>query len=321
MNDRTTPSPADEAPVEILLREALEQGDAVLDTVAPILGHLLANDNDSLFSDDIVARVRGIVLHIAWQLLLAQGEAAGADDPDEFAREHREALAVSLSQCPALLTHCHALAVEWDLAVRLDRQSTIDPVLSPLLQALVSSDDEATAASAMTVLASQARFIQHQRRMELPVHELPGDLFHEVLVLWRNAMQDVGAEAAAVAEKGLRASYDESSGRLGLLSRLVTGIGSGLMAALSIRHAGAAAFISALALASGQDRDIAALSTNDGQMARLALALRAAGMEAKAVEEQFFHIHPDVTLPDVFGLLSADRAAAMLATRHRGSAG
>ncbi len=315
-------SPPDEAPVEALLREALEQGDAVLDTVAPILGHLLANDDDTLFSDAIVARVRGIVLHIAWQLLVKQGESAGVEDPDAFAREHRDALAASFAGYPALLTHCHALAVEWDLAVRLEQLGAIDPVLSPLLQALVSSDDEDTAASAMTVLASQARFIQHQRRMELPVHELPGELFHEVLVHWRNHMEDFQmGSAVAAAERQLRVSFDESGGRLGLLSRLVSGIGSGVMAALSIHHAGAAAFISALALASDQDRDIAALSTTEGQMARLALTLRAAGMEAKAIEEQFFHIHPDVTLPDVFSLLRAERAAAILAARYRGAAG
>ncbi|MDZ4308587.1 hypothetical protein [Allopontixanthobacter sp.] len=311
-------STADEAPVEALLREALEQGDAVLDTVAPVLAHLLTNNDDTLFSDAIVARVRGIMLHLAWQLLIAQGESAGTADPDAFAREHRDELAASFAEHSPLLTHCHALAVEWDLAVRLDQHSAIDPILSPLLQALVSSDDEGTAASAMTVLTSQARFIQHQRRMELPVHELPGELFHQVLAMWRNHMQDA---AAAEAERQLRVAFDESSGRLGLLSRMVTGMGSGAIAALSIRHAGPALFLSALALASDQDRDLAALSTNDGQMARLALALRAAGMEPKAVEEQFFHLHPAVILPDVFGLLRSDRAAAILAARYRGPAG
>lgn len=319
MIDPTAP-PADEAPIETLLREELERGNAVLDSVTPILGYLLANDNDSLFSDAIVARVRGIVLHIAGQLLMAQGTAAISADADAFARQHGDLLAASLAEFPALLAHCHALAVEWELSVRLEHGSAIDPVLSPLLQTLVSSDDEATAASAMTVLASQARYVQHQRRMELPIHELPGDLFHQILVIWRDHMQDVEVDAAAEAERQLRAAFDESSGRLGLLSRLVTGMGSEVMSALSIRHAGAALFISALALASDQDRDIAALSTNDGQMARLALVLRAAGVEAEAVEEQFFHIHPDVTLPDVFSLLRSDRAAAILAAPYRGSA-
>lgn len=320
MIDRTA-SQSEEAPVEVMLREALEQGDAVLDTIAPILGHLLANDDDSLFTDEIVARVRGIILHIAWQMLMAQAQAAASEAPDVFAQDNREALAANLASDRTLLMHCHALAVEWHLTLCLDQASAIDPVLSPLLQALVASDDEATAASAMTALASQARFIQHQRRMELPINELPGDLFHQALLIWRGRVDDDAGAAADIAERGLRASFDESAGRLGLLSRIVAGMGSGAMAALSVGHAGAALFITALAIASNQDRDIAALSSNNGQMARLALALRAAGMEVKAVEEQFFHIHPEVTLPDVFKLLRSDRAASMLAASNRKTSG
>ncbi len=321
MIDRTA-SQSEEAPVEAMLREALEQGDAVIDTIGPILSHLLANDDDSLFTDEIVARVRGIILHIAWQMLMAHGKSAGSEDPDAFAKAHSEGLAVKLASHHALLMHCHALAMEWHLTVRLEQGSAIDPVLSPLLQALVASYDETAAASAMTVLASQARFIQHQRRMELPVNELPGELFHHALLIWRGHVADEDASGAAdIAERGLRASFDESTGRLGLLSRIVASMGGGAMAALSVSHGGAALFITALAIASNQDRDIAALSTNDGQMARLALALRAAGVEAKVVEEQFFHIHPDVTLPDVFKLLRSDRAGSMLAASSRNAAG
>ena len=72
-------------------------------------------------------------------------------------------------------------------------------------------------------------------------------------------------------------------------------------------------FLSALALASGQDRDTAVLATNEGQLARLALALRAAGLKPTAVEEQFVSLHPEVSLPDGFDSLGADRAAALLA--------
>lgn len=72
-------------------------------------------------------------------------------------------------------------------------------------------------------------------------------------------------------------------------------------------------FLSAVALASGQEREMAVLSTNEGQLARLALALRAAGLRTPAVEEQFVSLHPDVALPDGFDTLGADRAAAVLA--------
>ena len=55
------------------------------------------------------------------------------------------------------------------------------------------------------------------------------------------------------------------------------------------------------------------LSFADRQFARLALALRAAGLKQQAVEEQFLYLHPEIALPDGFDRLRADRAAALLA--------
>lgn len=320
MIDSVTPQSSD-APVEDVLREQLAHGDIVLATIGPILGHLLANQDHSLFSDEIVARVRGMVSHIALQMLHAQGTAANTVDPDAFARALQDHLAERLMTHPPLMTHCHALALEWQLGMRLDGRNSIDPVLSPLMQALIASDDPGTANSAMTLLASQARFIQQQRRMELPIHELPGDLFHHALMIFRDGACEGAADASAEAETDLRGAYDEGASRLGLLSRLVINMGGGATAALSISHAGIAIFLSALAIASGQDRDIAAISTNDRQLARFALALRAAGLKPKDVEEQFLYIHPEVTLPESFDTLRMDRAAALLAESGRNSAG
>ncbi len=94
-------------------------------------------------------------------------------------------------------------------------------------------------------------------------------------------------------------------------------MGAGVLAALSVGHAGAAIFLSALAVVTHQDRDLAVVATNDRQVARLALSLRAAGLKPKAIEEQFAYLHPDVTLPDGFDALRIDRAAAMLASSAR----
>ena len=55
MNHFATPS------LEEVLRDDLAQGDAVIRTLAPILRHVLTNDDYSLFSDEIVARVRGFL--------------------------------------------------------------------------------------------------------------------------------------------------------------------------------------------------------------------------------------------------------------------
>jgi hypothetical protein len=188
-------------------------------------------------------------------------------------------------------------------------------VLSPLLQALIASPDGSTAALAMKLLASQARFCQAQRRMRLPLAELPGDMLHAALVSMRATAgtEPEAEEQTAHAEASIRAGYDESRSRLGLASRLVTEMGGGAVAALSIAHAGVAIFLSALAAGSGQDRDLVVLSTNEAQLARLAVALRAAGLKPSAIEEQFLAIHPDITPPEGFERLGADRAAALLA--------
>lgn len=315
--DDTSLTPPTEMPVEAVLREDLAHGDIVLGTMGPILGHLLAQHDHSLFSDEVVARVRGMVSHLAQQLDSALG-----DEPEtqNIAVAHNE-LVSALSANIHLLVHCHALAIEAQLASRLEARSGVDPVLTPLLQALIASDEPATAGTAMTALAAQARFVQQQRRMELPLTELPADLFHFTLTTWRSQIDDAGQEAAAAAEQALRGSFDEGASRIGLLLRLASGMGPGVKAALTISHAGVAMFLTALAVASRQERDLVAISTNESQLARLALGMRAAGLKASEVEEQFLFLHPDIALPPGFDLLRSDRAAGLLAQSGRRVAG
>jgi hypothetical protein len=299
-------------PVEEVLREELARSDVVLETIGPILGHLLANHDHSLFSDEVVSRVRGMLTDLARQLLWAQGLASAHPDPRGYAAQNAPTLAETLVGSAELLEHAHALSLEWQLAARLEARNAIDPVLSPLLQALIASDDAPTAGAAMAALAAQARFTQAQRRMELPLSELPADLFHAALLALRAFVQTDGGEG--LAEAGLRRDYDESASRLGLLERLVMTMGAGARAALSVSHAGVALFLTALATASSQPRDVAVISTNERQLTRFALALRATGLKPKEVEEQFLYVHPDVTLPTGFDTVRADRAAAMLAS-------
>jgi hypothetical protein len=306
-----------EAPVEALLRDELAQGDIVLGTVGPVLGHLLANHDHSLFSDEIVSRVRGMIGDLARQLLTAQAECSERADPRGYAERHRTHLTEALLTDNRLISHCHALALEWQLTARLEARNAIDPVLSPLLQSLIASDDAGTASVAMAALAAQARFVQRQRRMELPLSELPADHFHQALAIWIEQVDAGDAEGALAATTRLREDYDESAGRIGLIARLVHGMGAGALAALSVSHAGAAIFLSALASATQQERELTIIATNDRQLARLALSLRAAGLKPQAVEEQFAYIHPDVALPEGFDALRADRAQALLASSLR----
>ena len=168
----------------------------------------------------------------------------------------------------ALLAHCHALAAESLAAERLHQRHAIDPVLSPLLQELIASEDTAVSALAMAALAAQSRFVQGQRRMELPLGELPAELFHTLLATLP------GGPGRA----GLVAAYDEGASRLGLMARLVASLRRGVVAALALDHAGLAMFASALAVTTPTPRGAAVLACHEGQGMRFALLLRAAGL-------------------------------------------
>jgi hypothetical protein len=314
MTDTSAPS-AGIAAIDDVLRVELAQGDAQIHSIGPILRHLLANDEHSVFGDEIIARVRAMLADLARQLLDALTLARGEGDADDHDPAQIDAMVESLAAQGSFLNHAHALALEWQLTERLQARLALDPVVSPLLQALIASAEPSTAAAAMALLAQQARFAQNQRRMQLPLGELPGDLFHGALIaLQTHAAHDPETQAiAAQAVQAVRQGFDESRSRLGLISRLVTGMGGGASAALGVTHAGTGIFLSALAMASGQDRDLAVLSTNEGQVARFALALRAAGLRPQAIEEQFAALHPEIALPPGFDQLGSDRAAALLA--------
>lgn len=258
--------------------------------VGPILGHLLSAPDYSLFSDEIVARVRGMLADLARQVLRMQAEATGQTGRDAFVERHGAALSEHFQASPALLAHCHALALEWQLTERLEVENGLDPVLSPMLQKMIADAESATSSSAMAALAAQARFTQFQRRMELPLNELPGDLLHEMLRAWRRYCGETSSEAVDRAESKMRHSYDESAGRLALFARLVAG--QGARSALVLDEAGAGLFFSALSVHSGQPREFAVLSSHARQTVRLALGLRASGVEPRRIDELLLRLHP-----------------------------
>lgn len=294
------------------LRDALARGNATLSRIAPILSHLLATPDQSLFSDEIVARIRGMCHSLAWQVLRAQAEAAGQAGREAFADRHGEALAEHFFGSPFLLAHCHALALEWQLAERLETQYGIDPVLTPLVQRLIASEDSAVSSAAMACLTAQARFVQSQRRMELPLEELPGDLFHDLLLGWRAFNGQLRSDAMIRAEAKLRNGFDEAAGRLSLLSRLIAELAGEASQALDIDEAGAALFLTALAARSGQSRISAVLSTNQRQTARLAVGLRAAGLDRATIERQLLRLHPQAIPPSDLSDLSPEEARGLL---------
>lgn len=311
MSDMSKAMPTAES-VEKMLSAELAQGDVILATAQPILRHLLANDEHALFSDEVIAKIRGMMMHLARQLLLALAQDAGVDDCGAYVEEREEALAVVLLEDTAFLGHAHALTIEAQLSDRLQQRSGIDPVLSPLLQELTASEDRDVAAAAMRCVAAQARFMQHQRRMELPLQELPAELFHTATKLLRTHGTDFPQAAEQLRDR-LRDEYDESARRIGQVTRLLMTLGPKAKRALSVDHAGLSVFATALSMASEQERDVVILSLGENQCARLALSLRAAGLGQSAVEEQFLYLHPGITLPDGFDAVRVDRAVALLA--------
>jgi hypothetical protein len=317
MPDTVSPEPA---AGQESLREALARGNTTLARIGPILSHLLATPDHSLFSDELVARIRGMCHHLAWQVLRAQAEAGGQSGREAFADRHGEALAEHFFGSPALLAHCHALALEWQLTERLESQYGLDPVLSPLVQELIAAEDSGLASTAMAALTAQARFAQTQRRMELPLSELPGDLFHDLLMGWRAFSGQLRSDAMIRAETKLRNVFDEGAGRISLLSRVVVGMGGSALQALDIDRAGAALFLSALAARSGQTRVAAVLSTNHQQTARLALGLRSTGLESAEVERQVLRLDPQAVPPREISALPPEDARRLLAESGLGGA-
>lgn len=292
------------------LRRALRESDAMLGGIEPILAHLLSAPDHSLFSDEIVARVRGMLADLARQVLRAQAEATGEKGGDTFAERHGEPLAEHFKGLRPLLSHCHALAIEWQLTERLEVQLGIDPVLSPLMQRLVAASETSVSSTAMAALAAQARFTQAQRRMELPLGELPGDLLHQLLSTWQSYCGETRKDAVYRAEKKLRQSFDESNGRLSLFARLLSGREGA--SALVLEEAGAGLFFTALAAHSGQDREIAVLSSHARQTIRLALGLRAAGLEPRRIDEVLLRIHPGAAPVAGLDAVDQDKARGML---------
>lgn len=298
---------AADAGVEAILRDELVRETRAMAAVVPVLRHLLSSEAQSLVSDVVLARVRGMMQDIAAQLHAAK---AGHDPatraislPDPAALDQ---LVEQLMADEGLLAFCHALAVEGLIADRMAQRHAIDPVLSPLLQELIASDDSATASLAMQALAAQSRFMQSQRRMELALGELPAELFHRLLTDARN-------DAADTVLMRMQAGYDEGTSRLGLFARLAGGMRRGVIGALALDHSGLALFASALATATRSTREGAILACHEGQGARLALMLRASGLTPPAIERQMMLVETAGRLPSGIADLTAEQAAALLA--------
>ena len=300
--------------VETILEDELARETRALRGVAPVVAHMLESAGQPLVNDAVVARLRGMLNSIAAQLLRGGAPSGQLSLVDSQAVD---ALVDALAQDNALLNHLYALSVEGQLTLDLERNSTIDPVLSPLLQELIASDQPEIAELAMTTLAAQSRFMQSQRRMEHSINELPPELFANAISALRKGRSQWGGDDASI--DALKSSYDEAAGRLGLLARLVSSMQSGAVAGLELGHAGTFLFASSLSALSGLSRDLSVLSCLDRQATRLAIALRATGLEDGAIERQFALIGLRHLLPSALTNISQAKAQRLLAAHYEGT--
>ena len=301
MTGPRAPIPAE--PADHPLRAALLRGDERYARSGPALHRILAAPERSLVSEAVVAQVSGMLGHLAEQFLSADGSSS---DPARI-----EAVTDRLLEVDALRDHCQALALEWRFAVRLEAELAVDPVLSPLLQSLVGHTDSGVGAIAMAVLAAQARFAQAQRRMQLPVAELPAELFHAAAMAVRDS--SIEWNDGDRLEARLRAGYEEGAGRLALLGRLVRAAEAIPAPMPAIEQAGVALWLTALAVRSGQERDRTTCAAADPLLGRLLLTLRAAGVAASEAERQALQIQPDAALPRGLQDIGTREAAQWLA--------
>ena len=289
---------------EVALREQLARSDAAAAVILPTLRHLITADDTSVPSDEILARVRGMLADIVESLLVAGGDTGSVD------RALAESLAGTLAESSCLLSHLHAVALEWQLAERLRLRLALDPVVSPLLQTLIASPERNVRDQALAYLKMQARWCQAQGHMKLPLQELNEVVLHDVL----DALSSCGADVAERAKIVIHQSHQDGANRQALASRVMQGLGGEDQSALSLADAGVSLFLSALALKSGQPRDTVILSTQEGQVARLALFLLYAGLGHSEIEGQVLALHAEAMLPVEFERLDAEHAGALLSS-------
>lgn len=302
------------------LRGALQRCDQALVSSPPVLRHLVANSESSLFHEEVLARVRGMLDHLGTQMLRRFLDTAGRPADEPVPLDRLDALVTTLAEDQGLLSHLHALSIEWRLTQRFSERRATEVVLSPLVKELVGSPDAETARLSMAFLTSQARFAQHARRMQVELGELPGELLNFCLTSLRKAVsrQADSRRDVQMAIRAVQGTYDEGHTRHGLANQLVHDEAT-RDPSLDPEQAGIALFITALAKAAGLSRDSATLGVTEGQAPRLGLMLRAAGRDRQQVERTVLLIHPDARLPEGLGGIDQHTALKLLGGTSRGA--
>ena len=293
MDRGVAPPGSDWSEAERLRTVAARNAERARDSIA-ILSTLVGETDQSLYSDVVIAQVRGLLRDAASRILRLQAEATGDRGRDDFVAEHVDGLTRLFSTDPELIGYAQHLALEWVAAQRLLQRPGIDMALSPLLQELIGHSYPSVAAVAMAVLAAQTRFSQSQRRMELPLEELSAEALKAAIGCWRRYHGGDASDALIRAEHKLRAATDEASTRLSLLERLCSMETRQTPAMFDVEQAGLGLFATALAFKTRQSRRVILCACLMRPKAGLALSLRAVGLRASDVERQCLVFEPDM---------------------------
>ncbi len=235
----------------------LSRQDAILGRAAPVMSHLLTSGEQTILSDEIVARTRGMLVGLAQQVL---GREDAYLKPEDLAR-YRDLFVAQLCESRSIVEYCHALAAEWQVIKSLQSDHSLDPVLPPLFQQIIASSDSTLAGVGMQLLTAQSRFVRQQQRMAVSLDDLPPSLLDRLLKLGRNVDTGQNVEAYARLERAIREKYDESLSRPALLLRALRMMPDSLRdAAFAPLDSGLSLFLTNLAVTSGQDREAMTLS-------------------------------------------------------------
>lgn len=268
-----------------------------------------------LFNDELIARSRGLLLHLAQQLAGAEL----AQDAGNAPTNSTDAILAALMTEPRLLAYCHALCLEHQLTTRLAHEADLDPLLPRLLQEMIASVDETTSTAAASCLAAQMRHLGAMERMRLPLDELPADLLGVALTIGRTV--SANTDVADAVEQGVRTSYREEATRHALLKHLVNRPEYPDKRGWQLEKAGTGLFLAALAeRAELEWVDAASLLSGDGQ-ARLALEMLSSGCPRKALSRNLILLHNQAAMPVIYGLAAAGPGQLLAALEAATSGG
>ena len=259
----------------VLLRQAEAQARQAVAVPALVRQHLLPDSAQALREDDL-SLIGGFVDSIAARL--AQGFAAGGDSVE--AADLATHAVLAHSPTTRLL---HARAIEARLCRHTGLVGLHVPELPPRVEAHVGDAQDELAEAAMALIIAQSRFLSRAQAFAIDLDEFPPETLHGLVRLALARLQEQpGNDPLALASAGdaLLQGFDERRGRPHRLMRFCH------LFALpragddwSLSDNGPSLLMAMLERESDLSADLLFDMLRDPDLARLAVVLRACGVE------------------------------------------